>query len=47
MLATDAIGSRDYPLLMGTAILVSSLIVLGAWLTDVGHMILDPRLRRA
>jgi peptide/nickel transport system permease protein len=47
MLATDAIGSRDYPLLMGTAILVSSLIVFGAWLTDVGHMILDPRLRRA
>jgi peptide/nickel transport system permease protein len=45
-LATDAIGFRDYPLLMGTAILVSSMIVFGAWLTDVGYMVLDPRVRR-
>ena len=45
-LATDAIGSRDYPLLMGTAILVSSMIVFGGWLTDVGYMVLDPRVRR-
>ena len=45
-LATDAIGFRDYPLLMGTAILVSSMIVFGGWLTDVGYMVLDPRVRR-
>ncbi|MEP7326480.1 MAG: ABC transporter permease [Gemmatimonadota bacterium] len=44
-LATDAIGFRDYPLLMGTAILVSSMIVFGGWLTDVGYMVLDPRVR--
>jgi ABC-type dipeptide/oligopeptide/nickel transport system permease component len=30
---------------MGTAMLVSSLIVFGGWLTDVGYMILDPRVR--
>lgn len=46
LLAFDAIGLRDYPLLMGSAILVSSLIVLGGLLTDVGYMILDPRVRR-
>jgi peptide/nickel transport system permease protein len=45
LLATEAIGGRDYPLLMGTAILVSSMIVFGGWLTDVGYMVLDPRVR--
>lgn len=44
-LATEAIGGRDYPLLMGTAILVSGMIVFGGWLTDVGYMVLDPRVR--
>lgn len=44
-LATEAIGYRDYPLLMGTAMLVSTLIVFGGWLTDVGYMVLDPRVR--
>lgn len=47
LLAFDAIGFRDYPLLMGTAILVSSLVVFGGLLTDVGYMLLDPRVRRA
>jgi peptide/nickel transport system permease protein len=46
-LATDAIGNRDYPVVMGTAILVSSLIVLGGLLTDVGYMMLDPRVRHS
>jgi peptide/nickel transport system permease protein len=47
LLAYDAISFRDYPLLMGSAILVSSLIVFGGLLTDVGYMVLDPRVRRA
>ena len=47
LLAYDAIGLRDYPLLMGTTILVSSLIVFGGLLTDIGYMVLDPRVRRA
>ena len=46
LLATEAIGHRDYPLLMGTAMLVSTMIVFGGWLTDVGYMVLDPRVRR-
>lgn len=45
-LANEAIGLRDYPLLMGTTMLVSSLIVFGGLLTDVGYMLLDPRVRR-
>lgn len=46
LLAFNAIEARDYPLLMGTTILVSSLIVFGGLLTDVGYMVLDPRVRR-
>jgi peptide/nickel transport system permease protein len=46
-LAAGAVGTRDYPLLMGTALLVSSLIVLGGLLTDVAYGVLDPRIRWA
>ncbi|MEO8200185.1 MAG: ABC transporter permease [Gemmatimonadota bacterium] len=45
LLATNAIGGRDYPVLMGSAILVSTLIVLGGLITDIGYMILDPQVR--
>ena len=46
-LAAEAIGHRDYPLLMGTAVLVSALIILGGLLTDVAYAVLDPRVRWA
>ena len=41
----DAIGGRDYPLIMGTSILVSASVVAGTWFSDVLHMLLDPRVR--
>lgn len=44
-LAAGAVGSRDYPLLMGTALLVSALIVLGGLLADLAYGLLDPRIR--
>jgi peptide/nickel transport system permease protein len=47
LLAAEAIGHRDYPVLMGTALLVSSLIILGGVLTDVAYALLDPRVRWA
>jgi peptide/nickel transport system permease protein len=47
LLAYNAIGLRDYPLLMGTTILVSGLVVFGGLLTDIGYMVLDPRVRRS
>jgi len=46
-LAAEAIGHRDYPLLMGTALLVSALIILGGLLTDLAYAVLDPRVRWA
>jgi peptide/nickel transport system permease protein len=45
-LAQDAIGNRDYPLLMGTSMLTSTTVVVGGLLADVGYLFLDPRLHR-
>lgn len=45
LLAWEAIGTRDYPVIMGAALLVSALVVLGNLLADVGQRWLDPRLR--
>lgn len=44
-LAAEAIATRDYPLLMGTSILVTGLVILGGVVTDVGYRLLDPRVR--
>lgn len=44
-LAAEAIATRDYPLLMGSALLVSTLVVAGGVITDLGYRLLDPRVR--
>jgi peptide/nickel transport system permease protein len=44
-LAAAAVGSRDYPLLMGTALLTAALVVAAGLLTDVAYASLDPRVR--
>jgi peptide/nickel transport system permease protein len=46
-LAAEAVGSRDYPLLMGASVLVASLVVLSGFLTDMVYALLDPRVRLA
>jgi peptide/nickel transport system permease protein len=46
-LAAGAVGSRDYPLLMGTSVLVAALVVIGGLVTDVVYAWLDPRVRFA
>ena len=46
-LATQAIGSRDYPVIMGIALVVSAAVVLGNFLADLLHRLIDPRLRSA
>jgi peptide/nickel transport system permease protein len=45
-LAADAIGARDYPLLMGATILVTALVILGGLVADAAYAALDPRVRR-
>jgi peptide/nickel transport system permease protein len=44
-LAAGAVGARDYPLLMGTALLVSGMVVAGGLMADVAYAMLDPRVR--
>jgi peptide/nickel transport system permease protein len=46
-LAADAIGTRDYPVIMGTSVLVAATVVLGNLIADLMHRWLDPRLRTA
>lgn len=44
-LAAEAISGRDYPLLLGTAMLTSVLVVAGGVLADIGYLLIDPRVR--
>jgi peptide/nickel transport system permease protein len=46
-LAAGAVGSRDYPLLMGASLLVAGLVVVSGFLTDVAYGLLNPRVRFA
>ncbi len=46
-LAADSIASRDYPVIMGTTLLVSASVIAGSFLADVVHRLIDPRLRTA
>ena len=46
-LAAGAVGSRDYPLLMGSSLLVAGLVVASGFLTDLAYAMLDPRVRLA
>ncbi|HTL05718.1 MAG TPA: ABC transporter permease [Gemmatimonadales bacterium] len=44
-LAAEAIAARDYPVLLGTAMLVSGAVVLAGLLADLGYALVDPRVR--
>jgi peptide/nickel transport system permease protein len=47
LVIVNAIGSRDYPLVMGTVIISSVLVAVGNLLTDLLYMAADPRVRVA
>jgi peptide/nickel transport system permease protein len=46
-LAYEAIASRDYPVIMGTTLLVSAMVIAGSFTADLLHRMIDPRLRSA
>jgi peptide/nickel transport system permease protein len=46
-LAASAASSRDYPLVMGAALLAAGLVVTASLLTDLAYAVLDPRVRRS
>ena len=44
-LAVNAISSRDMPLLQGTVVFTTALIILGNLIADVLYSVIDPRIR--
>lgn len=44
-LTVDAVGSRDYPVVMGAALLAAVMVVIGNLLADLAYRIADPRTR--
>ena len=46
-LAAEAISARDYPVLLGTAMLASGAVVAAGLLADLGYALVDPRVRPA
>lgn len=45
-LATDAVQNRDMPLLQGTILFTTVIVILGNLLADFLYAVLDPRIRR-
>lgn len=43
-LAVDAVGGRDYPVILATTMLSAVLVVIGNLLADVGYAVVDPRV---
>ena len=46
-LAVEAVGDRDYPLVLAIVLLSSAFVVLGAVVADLAHAATDPRQRHA
>jgi peptide/nickel transport system permease protein len=44
-LAASAASNRDYPLVMGAALLAAAVVVTASLLTDLAYALLDPRVR--
>ncbi len=44
LLAVEAIGARDYPVILATTMIAAVLVVLGNLLADVTYAVVDPRV---
>lgn len=44
LLAVEAIGARDYPVILATSMIAAVLVVLGNLLADVTYALVDPRV---
>ena len=41
----DAIGTRDYPVVMATSLIFACMVVAGNLLADALYAVVDPRIR--
>ncbi len=46
-LAIQAVGQRDYPVLLGTTVVLAAAVVIMNLITDLAYVFLDPRVRIA
>ena len=44
LLAVEAIGGRDYPIILATSMIAAVLVVLGNLLADISYALVDPRV---
>ena len=44
LLAVEAIGARDYPVILATSMIAAVLVVLGNLMADVTYALVDPRV---
>ena len=44
LLAVEAIGARDYPIILATSMIAAVLVVLGNLLADISYALVDPRV---
>lgn len=44
-LSYDAVLQRDYPVLMGTTLLVATMVVVGNMMADITYSLIDPKIR--
>jgi len=45
MLVVDAVFQRNYPLVMGSVVIASTMFIIGVLLSDILYAVLDPRIR--
>jgi ABC-type dipeptide/oligopeptide/nickel transport system permease component len=44
MLMLNAVYARDYPVLMGLLLVISTMVILANIVTDIAYSLLDPRI---
>jgi peptide/nickel transport system permease protein len=46
-LVINAVFQRDYPIVMGSVVIVAVMFIIGVLITDILYSLLDPRIRYA
>lgn len=45
LLLVDAVGSRDYPVIMGATLVIGAAVIVVNILTDIAYAVIDPRIK--
>ncbi|HEX8048239.1 ABC transporter permease [Rhizobium sp.] len=45
LLLVDAVGARDYPVIMGATLVIGACVILVNLLTDITYAVIDPRIK--